>query len=83
MAPGWAGQYTSSPSLNTLCGVINIRAFDMNSRVEAAKGRDGESASTLSSWVCESIAQTPQNNQAMSRRSDTSVLFVGANIPGI
>ena len=37
----------------------------------------------LSSWVCESTAQTPQHNQAMSRQPDTCVLFVGANIPGI
>ena len=36
----------------------------------------------LSSWVCESIAQTPQNNQAMSRWPDTSVLFSGVNILG-
>ena len=36
----------------------------------------------LSSWVCKSIAQTSQNNQAMSRQPDTSVLFIGANILG-
>ena len=39
-------------------------------------------AKLLSSWVCESIAQTPQNNRAMSRWLDASVLFVGANILG-
>ena len=37
---------------------------------------------TVSSWVCESIAQTPQNNWAVSRQTDASVLFVGANIVG-
>ena len=37
---------------------------------------------TVSSWVCESITQTPQNNQAVSRQLDASVLFVGANILG-
>ena len=39
-------------------------------------------AISLSSWVCESIAQTPQNNWAMSRQPDASVLFIGANILG-
>ena len=43
---------------------------------------EGNEKMTLSSWVCESIAQTPQNNQAMSRQLDTSVLFVGATILG-